>query len=87
MDTLTTRVFKNGHSQAVRIPAELKLDTDTVEIFRNEQGDLVLRPVRPLRAGRGQALLEALQGFDDDFIEAVEALRHEALPMQERDAL
>lgn len=84
MDTLITRVFKNGHSQAVRIPAELRLDTDTVQIYRNEAGDLVLRP---LPTDRGQALLDALQGFDADFISAVESLRSEPLPMQEREAL
>ena len=38
----TTRVFKNGNSQAVLIPSELQLDVSEVEIFR--RGDeLVLR--------------------------------------------
>jgi antitoxin VapB len=32
MTTQTTRVFMNGNSQAVRIPAEFRLDTDRVEI-------------------------------------------------------
>ena len=36
-----SRVFMNGNSQAVRIPQEFRLDTNTVEISRNEQGDLV----------------------------------------------
>jgi len=40
-----TKVFANGGSQAVRIPAEFRFDTDEVSIER--QGDaLVLRPVR-----------------------------------------
>ena len=69
---LTTRVFMNGDSQAVRIPSEFRLDTDLVQITRNEQGDLVLRPVH---ARRGPGLLEALRGFDEDFIAAVEAER------------
>jgi antitoxin VapB len=80
---LITRVFRNGNSQAVRIPAELKLDTDTVQIFRNEAGDLVLRPVRQL--SRGQALLEAASGFEADFIAHLE--QAQALPVQEREAL
>ena len=84
MNTLTTRVFMNGNSQAVRIPAELRIDAERVQISRNEQGDLVLHP---LPAERGRALLEALQGFDEDFIAAVEEDRREALPLQDREAL
>jgi len=84
MNILTTRVFMNGNSQAVRIPAELRLDTDRVQISRNEQGDLVLHA---LRAARGAALLQALQGFDDEFIAALEADRQAPLPLQDREAL
>jgi antitoxin VapB len=81
---ITTRVFRNGNSQAVRIPAQLKIDADTVQIFRNDDGDLVLRPLRP---ARGSALVDALQGFDADFIAALEGARDDALPLQEREAL
>lgn len=87
MDTLTTRVFNNGNSQAVRIPAELRLDTDRVRIWRNEQGELVLQP---LRAERGTALLDALRAVHDADPAFVAALQDEpsrGLPMQERDAL
>lgn len=87
MATLTTRVFNNGNSQAVRIPAEFRLDTDRVRISRNEQGDLVLHP---LRAARGAALMQALQALhevDADFISVLEAERETPLPLQERDAL
>lgn len=84
MNTLTTRVFMNGNSQAVRIPAELRIDAERVQISRNEQGDLVLHP---LPAQRGAALLEALQGFDEDFVAAVEEDRRDALPLQDREAL
>jgi antitoxin VapB len=87
VNTLTTRVFNNGNSQAVRIPAEFRLDTERVSISRNEQGDLV---IHPLRAKRGAALLEALRAVgqvDDAFIAALEAERSSPLPMQEREAL
>lgn len=84
MHSLTTRVFMNGNSQAVRIPAELRLDTDRVQIFRNEAGDLVIHPIP---AQRGTLLLDALHGFDKDFIEALEAERDAPAPMQDRDAL
>ncbi len=80
----TTRVFMNGNSQAVRIPAEFRLDTDRVQIFRNDQGDLVLRPLAPQR---GAALFEALQGFDDDFIAALDADREALAPLQDREPL
>ncbi len=84
MNDITTRVFMNGNSQAVRIPAEFRLDTDRVRIFRNEQGDLVLHP---LRTERGAALLQALQGFDDDFVAALESNQQAPQAMQDREAL
>jgi len=87
METLTTRVFNNGNSQAVRIPAEFRLDTDRVSISRNEWGDLV---IHPLRAERGAALLDALRGLadaDGAFVAALEADRASPQPMQEREAL
>lgn len=87
MATLTTRVFNNGNSQAVRIPAEFRLDTDRVLISRNEQGDLILHPVR---AERGTALLEALRAVneaDGAFVSALEAERAAALPLQDREPL
>ncbi|MBK9656974.1 MAG: AbrB/MazE/SpoVT family DNA-binding domain-containing protein [Rhodanobacteraceae bacterium] len=87
MSSLTSRVFNNGNSQAVRIPAEFRLDTDRVRISRNDQGDLV---IHPLRAERGAALLQALQALgeiDDDFIAALDSEQTAALPVQEREAL
>jgi antitoxin VapB len=42
---LTTKVFRSGNSQAVRIPAELQLDTDEVEIFRRND-ELIIRKKR-----------------------------------------
>lgn len=87
MTTLTTRVFNNGNSQAVRIPAEFRLDADRVSITRNEAGDLL---IRPLRTQRGTALMQALQALgevDDAFIAALEAARESPLPMQERETL
>ncbi len=87
MDTLTTRVFNNGNSQAVRIPAEFRLDTNRVQISRNEAGDLL---IHPLRAQRGEALMQALRSLaevDQEFIAALEAGQADSLPMQERESL
>ncbi|MCP5141073.1 MAG: AbrB/MazE/SpoVT family DNA-binding domain-containing protein [Chromatiales bacterium] len=84
MGNVSSRVFMNGNSQAVRIPAEFRLDTDRVQISRNADGDLVIHPLRP---ERGQALLQALAGFDEEFVAALEENRQDALPMQDREAL
>lgn len=84
MHTTITRVFMNGNSQAVRIPAEFRLDTERVEIRRNADGDLVLHP---LRHDRGRALLQALEGFDEAYIAALEAERDEQPRLQDRESL
>jgi antitoxin VapB len=36
------KVFMNGRSQAVRIPAEFRFDAEEVYIRRSENGDVVL---------------------------------------------
>jgi antitoxin VapB len=84
MPPAISRVFMNGNSQAVRIPQEFRFDTSRVEIFRNADGDLVLHPIP---ADRGAALLNALSGFDDEFMLALENDRCEPLPMQDREPL
>lgn len=87
METLTTRVFNNGNSQAVRIPAEFRLDTDQVSISRNEAGDLIIHPIR---AQRGDALMQALHALveaDADFVAALEGDRDSRQPVQEREGL
>jgi len=84
MDVLPSRVFMNGNSQAVRIPAEFRLSTDRVQITRTPQGDLLIHPC-PVR--RGEALVGLLAGFDDDFVEALEQQQSNRLPVQEREAL
>ncbi len=88
MTVLTTRVFMNGNSQAVRIPQEFRLDTREVQITRAENGDLILHPVPE---ARGTALLEAMQGIREtlgDYVldEMEEELRRQE-PPQERDPL
>lgn len=87
MSTITTRVFNNGNSQAVRIPAEFRLDTDQVLITRNGQGDLVLHPVRAQRGAALMAAVQALAEVDSSFVDALQADRDAALPVQEREGL
>ena len=84
MPTLTTRIFKNGNSQAVRIPQEFRIEATQVQISRTENGDLI---IHPLPVDRGAALVAALNAFDEDFVNQLEQ-NYEQLPaMQDRDAL
>ena len=84
MSSVISRVFMNGNSQAVRIPQEFRLDASRVEIYRNAEGDLVLHPVA---ADRGAALLQALQAFDQDFVDLLTADKKDVLLMQDRESL
>ena len=72
----TTRVFKSGNSQAVRIPREFQLDTSEVEIFR--RGDeLIIRPKQKNLAEAFHLITE----ISDDFMKDG---RNDSAP-QERD--
>lgn len=83
MPTLVSRTFMNGNSQAVRIPQEFRLDARKVEITRADNGDLI---IHPLPLDRGAALLDALAGFDNDFLDALETDRLDQAEMQDREA-
>lgn len=79
---MMTKVFQSGNSQAVRIPFDFRFDVDTVEIFRGENGDLILRPVKPTA---DLEFLALFSDFDESFIEALED--RDIAPPQERDGL
>ena len=72
----TTRVFKSGNSQAVRIPKEFQFDVDELEIFKRGN-EVVLRKKEDNLLG----VLDILAGFSDDFMQD----GREDLPPQERD--
>ena len=88
MTTLTSRVFMNGNSQAVRIPQEFRLDSRNVRITRTENGDLLIHPVPEQR---GTAILNALQGLrdalGDDLLDELEHELSHQDPPQEREPL
>ncbi|HEX5361045.1 MAG TPA: AbrB/MazE/SpoVT family DNA-binding domain-containing protein [Fluviicoccus sp.] len=88
MTTLTSRVFMNGNSQAVRIPQEFRLDTRHVRISRTESGDLLIHPVPEQR---GTAILNALQGLrdalGDELLDELEQELRQPDPPQEREPL
>ncbi len=58
---MTTKVFRSGNSQAVRIPKELQLDTNEVEIFRRGN-ELVIRPLEEETAAVIYDLLTSFKG-------------------------
>ena len=74
MERLTTTVFNSDDGQAVRIPAEFRLDADHVSISRSKSGDLVIHALQALQASRGAALLEALRAVGEADVDLVAAL-------------
>ncbi len=60
-----TRVFKNGNSQAIRIPADLAYESTDIEMEIERLGDeLRIRPARRSLAG----ILERFARFSPDFM-------------------
>lgn len=74
----TTRVFKSGNSQAVRLPREFRLDAEEVQILRRGN-EIVLRPLPKGLV----AAFDLLASLPDDFLADG---RHDT-PPQARDAL
>jgi len=61
----TTRVFKNGNSQAVRIPAALAYEHTDIELEIEREGDeLRIRPARRSLSG----VLNKFAQFSSDFL-------------------
>ncbi|HEY3596569.1 MAG TPA: type II toxin-antitoxin system VapB family antitoxin [Paraburkholderia sp.] len=61
----TTRIFRNGNSQAIRIPAELAYAYTDVEVEIERFGDeLRIRPLRRPLAG----VLKKFAKFGPDFM-------------------
>jgi hypothetical protein len=69
-------VSRTGWQSAVRARAS-----------KQRINDLVIQPLRRQKRNRGRALLEALKGFDDDFVAALESDPEAQPAMQERDDL
>ncbi len=62
----TAKVFKQGNSQAVRLPKEFRFQES--EIFIRKQGDAVL--LIPKKAARWQHLKSCIGKFKGDFARA-----------------
>ena len=63
----TTRLFKNGNSQAVRIPAELAFSSSDMELLIERVGD-ELR-IRPAQRRMGN-VMKVLSSFSPNFMSA-----------------
>lgn len=74
----TARLFKNGRSQAVRLPKEFRFDGDTVYVKRVGNA-VVLLPYDDSWGG----LFESLGGFSEDFMED----REQPVGEEERESL
>ena len=61
----TTRLFKNGNSQAVRIPAELAFPTSDMELVIERVGE-ELR-IRPAQRRMGN-VMKVLSSFSPNFM-------------------
>lgn len=76
----TTRAFKNGNSQAVRIPADLAYERTDLELEIEREGDEIrIRPARRSLAG----VLTKFAQFSPDFMAEGRGDQEQA----ERDAL
>lgn len=61
----TTRIFKNGNSQAVRIPADMAYDRIDIPLEIERNGDEIrIRPARQTL----ENVLEKFAKFSDDFM-------------------
>lgn len=70
----TAKLFKNGRSQAVRLPAEFRFEGTEVEIRRDPLSGGVLLFQKPQRTGSLKAFFEALDKLQpgdipDDFMQ------------------
>lgn len=70
----TARLFKNGQSQAVRLPREFRFEGDQVLIRRIGNAVILLPPVNAW-----DILFDSLEEFSPDFMED-----RRQLPIQER---
>jgi antitoxin VapB len=59
----TAKIFKNGQSQAIRLPKEFRFEGDHVFV-KKEGNTVVLLPVK----GSWETLLSSLDKFSDDYM-------------------
>ena len=75
---MTAKLFRNGQSQAVRLPKECRFNGD--EVIVNKVGDVVMLV---LKNSEWEGFLTSINLFSDDFMEDGRALQE----TQEREEL
>lgn len=63
IDMMTAKVFKNGRSQAIRLPKECRFSSD--EVVVNKIGDIVI--LLP-KQNKWDSFMKAIDMFSDDFM-------------------
>ena len=63
IDMMTAKVFKNGRSQAIRLPKECRFSSD--EVMVNKIGDIVI--LLP-KENKWDSFMRAIDLFSDDFM-------------------
>ncbi len=75
--THIAKVFKNGRSQAIRIPKEYRVDSD--EVYIEKVGDTLV--IRPKKKDKWESFFDKLKEVDTkDFMKD-----REQLPIQDRE--
>lgn len=75
--TMLAKVFQNGRSQAIRIPKELRVDTE--EVYIEKVGDTLV--IKPIPKDKWDKFFDALEDIDtNDFL-----TNRDQLPQQERE--
>jgi antitoxin VapB len=81
----TARLFRNGRSQAVRIPKEFELEGDEVEIRKAADGSLTL--MTKGKASSWADLLASMEPLDpDDAFPQVDDYPPEPVELPDREA-
>ena len=60
----TAKIFKNGNSQAVRLPREFRFDD--MDVYIKKIDDIVILVPR---SGSWRSLVNSLESFSDDFMD------------------
>jgi antitoxin VapB len=79
MATVTTKVFKSGNSQAVRMPKAFRFNSNEVHIERRGN-EIVLTEVHRKPTAYGRRLVKLIRALPEDFIAALEEIEKSDRP-------
>lgn len=75
----TTKVFKSGNSQAVRMPKAFRFTSNEVHIERRGN-EIILTEAHRKPTAYGRRLVKLVQGLSPDFADALEEIEKSDLP-------